>query len=70
MSIVCRTVSSAFNERLWQKLGQATWRRRAASGAAEAAIANPQAGAMGVGMDRIAEELHHSLQQVSTAELV
>jgi hypothetical protein len=69
-SILCRTASNAFNERLWQRLGLASWRRRSSAGSAGDALTSPQAGVFGFGMDRIAEELDHSLQQVLTAEPV
>ena len=45
-------------------LGGAHWRSKHAEQSREDAVAHPQMGAVGIGMDRIAEELDESLQEV------
>lgn len=62
---VCRTSKTAFNAKILHSLG-ANWRRRAPKGSSEDAVSHPQTGAVGIDMDRIAEELEGSLQQVCT----
>ena len=66
---LCRATTARFEGSFLHGIAGAKWRSRSAKGPSEDAVAPPQMGVVGTSMDRLAEELDESLQQVCTASL-